>query len=500
VFRWNALHDSVRPRITKKALNDSSQNQLREVLVETARGHVVPAKRKKLAGIRISPSGYFAVAALLTFAALLCLRTNRDFAAMVLVTGTWTIIPLLVFTNRLSFDGHTISRTGLAAWVIRLVRGHAQSIAVDEVERVEVATLRTLRRGGKVRYRYRVEIAGKGSAFVLASGGREFRRMVHVLLRRIGDYKLDARAGELRDHLANVKFVRAEAARLGIASTSVLEETNDSKRADKYRAVIAANQNLPEADPTATVDAERAGLLRKAANDLRIAGCLQQSGEAFRRALLISPRSPWLIYEYARLLKSQASAFSDARLLGRACAALRLAAMRGANDANLMARIGESFLEYGDPFRAARLFRRTLDIDENVYRAQLGLAEVALTDGKLAHVIHHYNDAVRIAPDKATAGLARREADYYSRLNSDEDYLAAELRRMNWLEGVHRVQHLTARVSFAAMLVALLGSSVDQVVAGLGWALASSSIIAWSGSLITRKLLAGRGRSQPSDA
>ena len=468
--------------------------------METARGHAVPARRQKLAGIRISPGGYFAVAALLTFTALLCLRTHRDLAALILIAGTWTIIPLLVVTNRLSFDGQNISRTGLAALLIKLVRGRAQNIAIDDVERVEVATLRTLRRGGKVRYRYRVEIAGKGSAFVLASGGKEFRRMVRVLLPRIGDHKLDARAGELRDHLADARSVRTEAARLGIASTSVLEETSDAKRVDKYRAVVSANQTSPGADQTTPGDTERAILLRKSANDLRIAGCLQQSGEAFRRAFVISPRSPWLIYEYARLLKSQASAFSDARLLGRACAALRLAAMRGPNDASLLARIGESFLEYGDPLRAAKLFRRTLDIDENSYRAQLGLAEVALTDGKLAHVIHHYNDAARIAPDKATAGLARREADYYSRLNSDEDYLAAELRRMNWLEGANRVQHLTARVSFAAMLIALVGSSVDQMVAGLGWALASSSIIAWSGALITRKLLATRGRPEPSDA
>jgi tetratricopeptide (TPR) repeat protein len=478
-------------------LSDSTQNQLREVLVETVRGHAAPAKRKKLAGIRISPSGYFAVAALLTFAALLCLRTNRDLAALVLAVGTWTIIPLLVFTNRLSFDGHTISRTGLIAFVLRLVRGRTQSLAVDDVERVEVATLRTLRRGGKVRYRYRVEIAGKGLSFVLASRGKEFRRMVHVLLPRIGDYKLDARATELRDHVADAKTVRAEAQKLGIASSLVLEEISDAKRADKYRAAISAT---PTSDSGSPSEVERAVLLRKSANDLRMAGCLQQSGEAFRRALLIAPRSPWLIYEYARLLKSQASAFSDARLLGRACAALRLAAMRGPTDATLLARIGESFLEYGDPFRASRLFRRALDLDENVYRAQLGLAEVALTDGKLAHVIHHYNDSVRIAPDKATANLARREADYYSRLNNDEDYLAAELRRMNWLEGANRVQHLTARVSFAAMLVALVGSSVDQMVAGLGWALASSSIIAWSGSLITRRLLASRGRPQPSDA
>ena len=174
--------------------------------------------------------------------------------------------------------------------------------------------------------------------------------------------------------------------------------------------------------------------------------------------------------------------------------------MRGPDDASLLERVGESFLEYGDPVRAAKLFRRALDLDENAYRAQLGLAEVALTDGKLAHVIHHYNDAVRIAPDKATGSLARREADYYSRLNSDEDYLAAELRRMNWLEGANRVQHLAGRVSFAAMLIALAGSSIDQMVSGLGWALASSSLIAWSGSLITRKLLATRGRPQTIDA
>jgi len=51
---------------------------------------------------------------------------------------------------------------------------------------------------------------------------------------------------------------------------------------------------------------------------------------------------------------------------------------------------------------------------------------VALNDGKLAHVIHHYNDASRIAPNKADARLARREADYYARLNDDEAYLATD--------------------------------------------------------------------------
>src|SRR6185369_8140660 len=246
-------------------------------------------------------------------------------------------------------------------------------------------------------------------------------------------------------------------------------------------------------------DLERAALLRRAANDLRIAGRLRQSAEAFRRALLITPKDGRLIYEYARLLKSQASTFGEARLLGRACAALRLASMRSPADARLLERIGESFLEYCDPQRAAGIFRRALDLDEKAYRAQLGLAEVALADGKLAHVIYHYNEAARSAMDKATANLAGRESDYYSRLNDDDEYLAAELRRMNWLEGAGRIQRLTARVSFAALLIALVGSSVDQVVAGIGWALASSSIIGWSGALVIRKFLAGRSRVE-SDA
>jgi tetratricopeptide (TPR) repeat protein len=275
----------------------------------------------------------------------------------------------------------------------------------------------------------------------------------------------------------------------------VLEETSERtrKKVDKHRQAIADEETLPE-------DAERCRSLRQVANDLRVAGCLRQSAEAFRRALLIFPGDAWLIYEFARLLKSQASARSDARMLARACAALRLAAMRGVTDSRLLQRVGESFLEYGEPRRAARVFRLALEIDEHDYRAQLGLAEVALSEGKLAHVIHHYNEAVRVAPDKAGARLARREADYYARLNDDEDYLAAELRRMNWLEGAGRVQRLTARLSFAALLIAVIGSSVDQAIAGLGWAFASSAIIGWSGSLVIRKLLAARGRAEASDA
>ncbi|HYW70042.1 MAG TPA: hypothetical protein VE961_03345 [Pyrinomonadaceae bacterium] len=421
-----------------------------------------PTKRprgKTLASIRVSSGGYLAMAAVLTFAALVCLRTHRDLPALIIIFITWTTVPLLMLTDRLSFDGATLRRTGLSALIHRVWFGRSLNLGIDDIERVEVTSVRTLRRGGNVRYRYRVDILAGGFALTFSSG-RHFRQMVQVLLPHIPDSKLDARACELRDHLIDLKVVRAEAARLGIASTDVLENANEAeKRIERRR------RELPGV--TSEQDVERAALLRRCANDLRIAGCLKQSAEAFRRALLIAPRNASMIYEYARLLKSQASAFGDARLLGRACAALKLASLRAPADARLLERIGESLLEYCDPVRAARIFRRAIDVDEDAFRAQLGLAEVALGDGKLAHVIHHYNDALRASPDKATARLARREADYYSRLNNDEDYLAAELRRMNWLEGAGRIQHVSARLSFTALLIALVASSIDQLVAGL---------------------------------
>jgi tetratricopeptide (TPR) repeat protein len=205
-----------------------------------------------------------------------------------------------------------------------------------------------------------------------------------------------------------------------------------------------------------------------------------------------------VLYEYARLLRSQASAFGDARLLHRACAALKLASSRAPKDARLAERIGESFFEFGQAALATKALCRAIDVDQNSFRACVTLAEIALAEGKLAHVIHHYQDAARLAPDQASSRMARREADYYARLNNDNDYLNSELRRMTWLESAERVQLLAARVSFAALLMALAGAFVNQFVAGIGWAIASSTVIGWCGALVLRKFLTRR-REAPNE-
>ena len=124
----------------------------------------------------------------------------------------------------------------------------------------------------------------------------------------------------------------------------------------------------------------------------------------------------------------------------------------------------------------------------------MGLANLALREGKLAHVIHQYRDAARAASDSALVRHAVREADYYALLNDDDDYLVSELRRINWLQHSLKVRRLAARVTNASILVALIIPFIDTAVAGLCWYLASSSLIAWISSLVVIKLLAKRRR------
>jgi hypothetical protein len=45
-----------------------------------------------------------------------------------------------------------------------------------------------------------------------------------------------------------------------------------------------------------------------------------------------------------------------------------------------------------------------------------------------------------VSSEQALARYARSEGEYYMQLNNDDDYLAAELRRINWLQNVTRIR------------------------------------------------------------
>ena len=446
-------------------------------------------RRARLASVRVSPGGYLAVACVLTFSAALLLRAQYDLAALISITLAWVVTPLLAATDRISFDGRALARRGLVPLIIRLVKGRSLRLDVGEIERVETSAVRTIRRNGRVRYRYRSEVSGKGGRFVFASGGNPYRQMVRTLFPLLGYDKVDARSSELRDYLTDAQTLRANAELLRIAPPNVLEgSTSELERGAKKE---ARRQRAAGQTPSA-IDVERGRLLRLAANELRASGRLREAAEAFRRAFLVIPHDGWLVYEFARFLRSQAGATRDARLLQRARACLRLAVRRSADDAALLSRIGESFFEYGELSQATRAFGLALEVNPRAFRAEIGLAEVALRNGKLAHVIHHYDTAARIAPDEALARHARREAEYYGRLNADDDYLSAELRRIGWLQHLQRARRLAARMTLASLLVALLGPSFEESIESVGWSLASSSLIAWLGVALISRYFASR--------
>lgn len=467
-------------------MDETKQISTLESLTEVARSREQAERNTRLASIRVSPGAYLATASVLTFSSALLLRSQNDIWAIGFLIAAWLVVPALALSDRISFDGERLVRQGPVPFLFRLITGKQRQLKVSDFERVDTHAVRTLRRGGSVRYRYRTQIVGKGITFMFASGGRSYREMVRQLFPIIHDDKLDVRSRELRDYLFEPRSLDREVDELKLASEQVLDEANADFKLGRV------NSGSAEGEPATLAQVERAFQLRQLANKLRVNGRLREAAEAFRRALIVIPRDGWLIYEFARLLKSQASARSDARLLSRSRAALRLSELRAGEDSKLLALIGESFLECGEVERAQRTFQRVLALGNAKFRAHVGLADVALRTGKLAHVIHQYRDAEDSASEKALLRYARREADYYALLNEDDDYLVSELRRLSWLQHSMRIRRMAARVTNASILVALVSPFIEAGIAGVSWALAASSLSAWVASLFIAKFLGDR--------
>ena len=463
------------------------------VLSEVSEERERARKKPTIASVRVSPGPYLALAGVVTFVAALLLRVNYDAAALILIGVAWLIIPVLALSDRIAFDGSSLRRQGPPASFLQLFFGYRKQLSIADFETVETQAVRTLRRGGRVRYRYRTQITGKGKEFVIVSGGRDYRKLVHALFPLIHEGKLDNRSRDLRDYLNDPTFLNRKTQLSQLASSDLLDLTrSDFKLGRKFRRRADVSET-----PATPEDLERARLLCRLGNELRVSGRLREAGEAFRRALNVRPHGAWLIYDFARLLRSQASAQADARLLSRARAALRLASIRAENDVVLLPLIGESFLECGDARHARRALERVVELDSGNFKARVGLADIALREGKLAHVIHHYQEAARVSSEQALARYARSEGEYYMQLNNDDDYLAAELRRINWLQSITRIRRLALRVTNASVLLALLGGLVDPLAGSLGWSLASSALIIWLLTLVGTRILFERSKPSP---
>ena len=145
-------------------MNDSRQIEALKALTEVAKQREQPRKRLPLASVRVSPGSYLAAASVLTFGSALLLRSERDLWALAAIGVAWLIIPILALTDRIEFDGEYLSRRGPVPFLWRLIGGRQKRLRVADFERVDTQALRTLRRGGRVRYRYRTQIVGKRPA------------------------------------------------------------------------------------------------------------------------------------------------------------------------------------------------------------------------------------------------------------------------------------------------------------------------------------------------
>jgi len=178
-------------------------------------GRCGEAPRKRLAGsktvasVRVSPGGYLAAASILTFASVLLLRAENNFWALAALAAAWLAMPALAFTDRIAFDGQSLTRRGPAPFLLQLISGRRQRLSLTDFERVDTNAVRTLRRG-RPGFRYRLsqpDLRPRQSASSSLLAVRAIGKWCGKLFPLISDQKVDSRTRELRDHLCEPGFV-----------------------------------------------------------------------------------------------------------------------------------------------------------------------------------------------------------------------------------------------------------------------------------------------------
>lgn len=435
--------------------------------------------------IRVSPHSYFTALLLGTFFSALLFYLEMDLAGFILFGLSWLLVPFFALNDRIVFDGKSLVRTGGIPRFWSWFNASRRRLKLTDIEQVETQSIRAIKRGGNVHYRYRTIARGKGLSIAIASGGDDFRRMIKAVLPRLADNVLDIRSIELRDHLAEPKetLMRAEFSR--IPSAEVLEGTLKTSALHKLQNNHGRNVVLG--------DDEKADELQSLANELRVSGYLLQSLEAFRRALFMRPADARLLFEFARCLHSFGGLTRDAKIERKAIAALRLSERYAADDSDLLARLGECYFQIGEWQRAGNVFQKLVDgLGEN-FRAARGLAEMALREGKIAHVIHHFSTASRVAETPALRRWTQGETEYFSRLNADGEYMEMEIGRVNLLETFENSKKTALRIAsiaFPAIVVGLLLD--DELIANIGWAVTAVSLLIWTGMIVSVRMLSHR--------
>ncbi len=431
-------------------------------------------------GVRVLPLNYLVILLLASFFAAFLLYLEADLYAYGLLLATWIAVPILILQDRVVFDGRRISRTGWFPRAWARLTATRDRIKLSDIEHVQTTVLRTIKRGGNLIYTYRTTFIGKGKGFTIHSGGRHYRRFVEGVFSRLGEEVLDNRSIDLRDHLEDRLEVKRRAKEAEIPPADILDGN--------------LKDPLPKFSGSATIGSpEKAIELHRLANELRVSGLLPQAVEAFRRAVLLMPRNARLLFDFALCLRSYAALNKDRDVGRKALALMRLAERRAGDDGQLLTEIGEGYFQFGEWRRAGTTFRKAIESAGQRFRSLVGLAELALHEGKIAHVIHNFTAARELADTPAAKRWTKHEIDYFSRLNADEEYMELEVSRMNLLDTLALVRGGSLRIAVVGIPVIVIGLLFEEnLVANVGWAVSLISFAVWTTVIILGHTLAAR--------
>ena len=437
--------------------------------------------------IRVSAYSYVAAIFVGTFFSALLIYLETNLLGYFLFGVSWIVMPILALTDKIVFNGKRLHRSGLLPKAWAYLTRSRNWLKLKDVEQVGTQAFPTIKRGGKVFYRYKTSIQGKGVDFTFSSGGPEYRNMVRAVLPLIPENVLDNRSLEVRDYIPEPKQTRLKASLSNIPPADVLENS--------FRQIILKKKVTPNVESFAREGdvVEKANSLRILANELKLSGSHLQALETFRRAAMLKPADAWLLFEFACCLQSFAGSEGNSKLERKAVAMMRLSELRAGNDGELLARLGESYFQQGEWRRAGIAFQKAVEVVGEQFRSVRGLAEIALRDGKIAHVIHNFSIASRLAETPALRRWSNGEVKYFSRLNAADEYMEMEIGRVNLLEALDRWKRTVLRLAFIGFPVIAVGLVYDDtVIANSGWTLSAASLILWTLIMLGRRVFAPR--------
>jgi tetratricopeptide (TPR) repeat protein len=429
------------------------------------------ASRREITSLRAPANSYLKTMFVGSFFACLSGYLELEVLSYSLVAISILLLPALAVSDRLVFDGKRLYRSGILKRFWAHVSGTRFWLKVKDIEQVETRCYPAFKRGGRVTFRYRTTIRGRDSEYIFSSGVKGYRELAQKLFRSVPEEILDAVSIEIRDYAAEPAAARSMARRSSIPPADVLESTfaDPSRRARRSRLKAPAD----------AVNDNGTGL-RLLGNQLRLSGWLLEALESFRRAAGARPNDAWLLFDFARCIQLFAGTKGDPWLERQAAAMMRLAEQRAAGDGRLLARLGECYFQLGQWHRARVAFQKAADMMGDRYRAVRGMAEIALREGKLAHVVLNFDAAGELAGSAAARRWSRGEAEYFSRLNSDDEYLEMEIGRINLLDALRRWGRTAFVLTLIGFPLIALGMHFEEpTTANAGWTLSSSMLVLW---------------------